>query len=89
MCEPYYRSVRVLVLTSCLFYFPTTMLLMFCYGTMFHSQKLRMNNRRALCTALPLLLGRAAATSPRPLTEQEELEVGPIIKDAGAQCLVQ
>ena len=45
MCEPHYESVQVLILTSCVFYFPTTMLLMYCYGTIYHSQKLKMKNR--------------------------------------------
>ena len=47
VCEPHYRSVQMLVLTSCVFYFPTTMLLMYCYGTIYHSQKLKMKNRSA------------------------------------------
>ena len=45
VCEPHYRSVQMLVLTSCVFYFPTTMVLMYCYGTIYHSQKLKMKNR--------------------------------------------
>lgn len=45
VCEPHYESVQVLILTSCVFYFPTTMLLMYCYGTIYHSQKLKMKNR--------------------------------------------
>ena len=45
MCEPHYRSVQMLILTSCIFYFPTTMVLMYCYGTIYHSQKLKMKNR--------------------------------------------
>ena len=45
VCEPHYESVQMLILTSCLFYFPTTMVLMYCYGTIYHSQKLKMKNR--------------------------------------------
>ena len=45
VCEPHYESVQVLIMTSCVFYFPTTMLLMYCYGTIYHSQKLKMKNR--------------------------------------------
>ena len=45
VCEPHYRSVQMLILTSCIFYFPTTMVLMYCYGTIYHSQKLKMKNR--------------------------------------------
>ena len=36
---------RLLVLTSCLFYFPTTMVVMYCYGTIYSSQKLILKNR--------------------------------------------
>ena len=45
VCEPHYRSVQMLILTSCIFYFPTTMTLMYCYGTIYHSQKLKLKNR--------------------------------------------
>ena len=48
VCEPHYRSVQMLILTSCVFYFPTTMVLMYCYGTIYHSQKLKMKNRSEL-----------------------------------------
>ena len=48
VCEPHYRSVQMLILTSCVFYFPTTMVLMYCYGTIYHSQKLKMKNRSIL-----------------------------------------
>ena len=56
VCEPYYRSLRMLVLTSCIFYFPTTMLLMYCYGTIYQSQKLKIRNRKALFSALPVFI---------------------------------
>ena len=46
----------MLVLTSCIFYFPTTMVMMYCYGTIYHSQKLKMKNREALFSALPVLV---------------------------------
>ena len=57
VCEPYYRSLRLLVITSCIFYFPTTMLLMYCYGTIYQSQKLKLRNRRALFSAIPVVIG--------------------------------
>ena len=72
VCEPHYRSVQMLVLTSCVFYFPTTMVLMYCYGTIYHSQKLKMKNRTALCAALPMMLGTQAARRPIKLTEEAE-----------------
>ena len=33
ICEAYFRSNVALVLTADFFYFPTTMILMYCYGT--------------------------------------------------------
>ena len=39
-------NFRLLVLTSCLFYFPTTMVVMYCYGTIYSSQKLILKNRQ-------------------------------------------
>ena len=32
VCEPYFISNNILALAACLFYFPTTMILMYCYG---------------------------------------------------------
>lgn len=72
VCEPHYRSVQMLILTSCVFYFPTTMVLMYCYGTIYHSQKLKMKNRRALCSALPMLLGSSVANKPIRLSLEAE-----------------
>ena len=72
VCEPYFRSLRMLVLTSCIFYFPTTMVLMYSYGTIYHSQKLKMKNRRALCSALPMLIGSAVANRPVQISQEAE-----------------
>jgi len=73
VCEPYYRSLRVLVVTSCLFYFPTTMVVMYCYGTIYSSQKLIMKNRQALMKAtLPMLVGTSLANQPLRLSEEAQ-----------------
>jgi uncharacterized BrkB/YihY/UPF0761 family membrane protein len=72
VCEPYYRSLRMLVLTSCIFYFPTTMLLMYCYGTIYQSQKLKMKNRKALFSALPMLIGSSVASRPIQLSQEAD-----------------
>jgi hypothetical protein len=72
VCEPYYRSLRMLVLTSCIFYFPTTMLLMYCYGTIYQSQRLKMKNRKALFSALPSLIGSTMAKRPIRLSQEED-----------------
>ena len=41
VCEPYYHSLHMLVFSSCIFYFPTTMVLMYCYGTIYHYRNSR------------------------------------------------
>ena len=87
MCEPYYHSLRMLVFTSCIFYFPTTMMLLYCYGTIYHSQKLKMKNRRALCTALlPMLIGSAVARQPLQLSKEAE-NVASLVRSLSAISL--
>lgn len=39
-CEPFYTKASVRILMACGFYFPTTMILMYCYGSAFHVNKL-------------------------------------------------
>ncbi|CAG9864093.1 unnamed protein product [Phyllotreta striolata] len=41
-CEPFYSRASVRILAACGFYFPTTMILMYCYGSAFHVNKLRL-----------------------------------------------
>ena len=72
VCEPFYHSLRMPVFSSCIFYFPTTMVLLYCYGTIYHSQKLTMKNRRALVSALPMMIGSAVARQPIKLSEEAE-----------------
>ncbi|KAK9508609.1 hypothetical protein O3M35_006135 [Rhynocoris fuscipes] len=40
-CDPFYTRPSIRILAACSFYFPTTMLLMYCYGSAFHANKLR------------------------------------------------
>ena len=72
VCEPHYHSLRMLVFSSCTFYFSTTMVLMYCYGTIYHSQKLKMKNRKALFSALPLMIGSSLASQPVRFSEEAE-----------------
>ena len=60
VCEPYFISNNILALAACLFYFPTTMILMYCYGTIFHSAKVKMRYKKAILTALPFVRGENA-----------------------------
>uniref|UniRef100_A0A336LJ54 CSON005263 protein n=1 Tax=Culicoides sonorensis TaxID=179676 RepID=A0A336LJ54_CULSO len=40
-CEPFYSKPSYRILSSCAFYFPTTMVLMYCYGSSFHANRRR------------------------------------------------
>jgi hypothetical protein len=51
-CEPFYPRPSLRILASCLFYFPTTMVLMYCYGSAFHVNKLRL--KRVVCAAIAI-----------------------------------
>ena len=61
VCEPYFISNNVLALAACLFYFPTTMILMYCYGTIFHSDKVKVRYKKAVLTSLPFVRGEENA----------------------------
>ena len=65
---------RLLVLTSCIFYFPTTMVLMYCYGSIYHSQKRKLKNRTVLRSTLPMFVGATLAN--RPLQVCTEIRQG-------------
>lgn len=41
-CDPFYPRVSLRILAACVFYFPTTMVLMYCYGSAFQVNKLRL-----------------------------------------------
>ncbi|CAG9823838.1 unnamed protein product [Phaedon cochleariae] len=41
-CDPFYSRASIRILAACGFYFPTTMILMYCYGSAFHVNKLRL-----------------------------------------------
>lgn len=49
-CEPFYSHASIRILTACGFYFPTTMILMYCYGSAFHVNKLRL--KKSGCTTI-------------------------------------
>lgn len=54
-CEPFYPQAAIRILAACGFYFPTTMILMYCYGSAFHVNKLRL--KKTGCNTI--------ATSPK------------------------
>ncbi|XP_071442886.1 trace amine-associated receptor 8b [Hetaerina americana] len=50
-CDPFFSRAALRILASCLLYFPTTMVLMYCYGSAFHMNKLRVF--REFCVISP------------------------------------
>ncbi|XP_054257910.1 trace amine-associated receptor 9 [Macrosteles quadrilineatus] len=50
-CDPFYTRASLRILAACTFYFPTTMVLMYCYGSAFHVNKLRL--KRSVSAASP------------------------------------
>nr|NP_611917.2 uncharacterized protein Dmel_CG13579, isoform A [Drosophila melanogaster]AAF47210.2 uncharacterized protein Dmel_CG13579, isoform A [Drosophila melanogaster] len=57
-CEPFYSKPSYRILSTCALYFPTTMVLMYCYGSSFHMSRFRLND-----PTMPLT---AAAHHPHP-----------------------
>lgn len=51
-CEPFYQRPSLRILAACLFYFPTTMALMYFYGSALHMDRLRHRQRVNICAAL-------------------------------------
>ena len=45
MCEPFYGSNNLKLLGYCLFYFIPTLVLMHCYGNIFHSKHMQEMSR--------------------------------------------
>ena len=43
-CEPFYYKPSYRILSTCALYFPTTMVLMYCYGSSFHMSRFRLND---------------------------------------------
>ncbi|KAK0160074.1 hypothetical protein PV328_007519 [Microctonus aethiopoides] len=50
-CDPFFARASFRILACCCFYFPTTMVLMYCYGSAFHVNKLRL--KRVVCVNTP------------------------------------
>ncbi|XP_011298902.1 trace amine-associated receptor 9 [Fopius arisanus] len=50
-CDPFFAKASFRILACCCFYFPTTMVLMYCYGSAFHVNKLRI--KRVVCVNAP------------------------------------
>lgn len=53
-CDPFFARVSLRILSSCSFYFPTTMILMYCYGSAFHVNKLRLQKIKKSTVTTPM-----------------------------------
>ncbi|XP_025201329.1 trace amine-associated receptor 1 [Melanaphis sacchari] len=51
-CEPFYQRPSLRILAACLFYFPTTMALMYFYGSALHVDRLRHRQQINICAIL-------------------------------------
>ncbi|CAO1431342.1 unnamed protein product [Diamesa serratosioi] len=66
-CEPFFSKASYRILSSCAYYFPTTMVLMYCYGSSFHAkQNFRLASR-------PSTLGAPAAISEKMIEHERVL----------------
>ncbi|XP_029731706.1 5-hydroxytryptamine receptor 1D [Aedes albopictus] len=54
-CEPFYSKSSYRILSSCALYFPTTMVLMYCYGSSFHANRYRLTTPAAVSAAAAAL----------------------------------
>lgn len=74
-CEPFYPRASIRILAACGFYFPTTMILMYCYGSAFHVNKLRL--RKSGCNTItgPDDYGGASMEKVRVVYSSSEFNV--------------
>ncbi|XP_065089728.1 trace amine-associated receptor 8c [Ochlerotatus camptorhynchus] len=64
-CEPFYSKSSYRILSSCALYFPTTMVLMYCYGSSFHANRYRLATPAAGGTTLSAVSIQGTATGGR------------------------
>ncbi|XP_062564101.1 5-hydroxytryptamine receptor 1D [Armigeres subalbatus] len=62
-CEPFYSKSSYRILSSCALYFPTTMVLMYCYGSSFHANRYRLTTPAAVSAAAAALSSMQQANS--------------------------
>ncbi|XP_055536339.1 5-hydroxytryptamine receptor 1 isoform X2 [Wyeomyia smithii] len=76
-CEPFYSKSSYRILSSCALYFPTTMVLMYCYGSSFHA------NRYRLPTPTGTGVSGTAGTSTATMPDQSATVVATSIMGGG------
>ncbi|PNF26315.1 hypothetical protein B7P43_G02651 [Cryptotermes secundus] len=70
-CDPFFSRPSLRILSSCLFYFPTTMILMYCYGSAFHVNKLRL--KRVVCSGVAAPDDVGAANMEKVVAQERRL----------------
>lgn len=50
-CEPFYTKPSYRILATCSLYFPTTMVVMYCYGSSFHMSHFRLHDPAQIAAA--------------------------------------
>ncbi|XP_075222398.1 trace amine-associated receptor 8c isoform X2 [Lycorma delicatula] len=70
-CDPFYRRPSLRILAACFFYFPTTMMLMYCYGSAFHVNKLRL--KRTVCSVVGVPEDLAGTTIEKLVAHERRL----------------
>lgn len=69
VCAPFYSQPSYRILATCSLYFPTTMILMYCYGSSFHASRFRLvvatpsNSMMHSSHSLPQSASRSALTT--------------------------
>uniref|UniRef100_A0ABD2X9B3 G-protein coupled receptors family 1 profile domain-containing protein n=1 Tax=Trichogramma kaykai TaxID=54128 RepID=A0ABD2X9B3_9HYME len=67
-CEPFFAKASIRILVCCCFYFPTTMALMYFYGSAFHMNKLRF--KRVVCANTSEIISTGSNNSASGLPGQ-------------------
>lgn len=69
ICEPFYSKPSYRILATCSLYFPTTMILMYCYGSSFHASRLRLviATPSAMMQQTRSIVASQTATVTRPI----------------------
>lgn len=70
ICEPFYSKASYRILATCSLYFPTTMILMYCYGSSFHASRLRLviATPSTMMQQTRSIVASQTATVTRPIT---------------------
>ncbi|CAD7089337.1 unnamed protein product [Hermetia illucens] len=92
-CEPFYSKPSYRILATCALYFPTTMILMYCYGSSFHMSRFRLHDQTLTNSTLSSTAATTATTAAttsctnKNILEQERNLNGPTSRSMAAISL--